>query len=102
MRNILVDHARAKRAAKRGAGAFREDIDKVAVDGIRHDRLLIIDEALNDLAKLSQRQCQIVEMRFFGGLSEEEIASVLGLSGRTVKRDWSMAKAFLQEHLSAS
>lgn len=100
MRNILVDHARAKKAQKRGAGANREDLDRVAVEGIRDDRVLVINDALLDLANLSPRQSQIVEMRFFGGLTEEEVAVVLGLSERTVKRDWAMAKAWLHERLA--
>jgi RNA polymerase sigma factor (TIGR02999 family) len=95
MRHILVDHARAKKAQKRDA-AF-QTIETFVTGGIAYDRVLIVNEALEDLARLSPRQSQIVEMRFFGGLSEQEIAAVLRLSHRTVKRDWAMAKAWLQD-----
>lgn len=100
MRNILVDHARAKKTIKRGEGAIHQDLDMIAAEGVHKDRLLIVHDALIELAKLSPRQCQIVEMRFFAGLTEEEIASVLSVSGRTVKRDWAMAKAWLQGYLN--
>lgn len=102
MRNILVDHARAKKAGKRGAGAIHEDLDGYAAGVFDIDRVLVVDAALVDLAKLSARQCQIVEMRFFAGMTEDEIAAALNLSGRTVKRDWVMAKAWLHDRLSPS
>lgn len=96
MRRILVDHARAKRARKRGAGLTLEELDQAVTRGFEEpDRILIVDEALGRLAAFAPRQCRIVEMRFFAGLTEEEIGEVLGLSARTVKRDWAMARAWL-------
>lgn len=101
MRNILVDYARSRNAAKRGGGARVElkDSDRSQPPG-RLEDLLSLDEALSRLSKLDERQCRIVEMRFFGGLSEEEIAEVLGISARTVKRDWTLARAWLHNELS--
>jgi RNA polymerase sigma-70 factor, ECF subfamily len=102
MRRILVDHARAKRARKRGAGVTLEELDQAVTRGFEEpDRILIVDEALGRLAAFAPRQCRIVEMRFFAGLTEEEIGEVLGLSARTVKRDWAMARAWLQGQFSA-
>lgn len=101
MRRILVDYARAKRADKRGG-----EIDTVVFDeGLlatkaRAPELLALDDALNQLAEMDRRQAQIVEMRFFGGLTEEETGDVLGISARTVKRDWRVAKAWLYKELS--
>jgi RNA polymerase sigma factor (TIGR02999 family) len=99
MRQILVDHARHRLAAKRGGGnnvaieeaaeiAYRQDVD-----------LLALDEALGDLARLDPRQSRVVELRFFGGLTENEIAGVLHVSPITVKRDWRMARAVLHHQL---
>jgi RNA polymerase sigma factor (TIGR02999 family) len=99
MRHILVDHARAKRAAKRGAAEAGEDLERYAAGDFDLTRVLAIDAALHELARLSERQCQVVEMRFFGDLTEEEIGMVLNLSTRTVKRDWTMAKAWLRDYL---
>jgi RNA polymerase sigma factor (TIGR02999 family) len=99
MRNILVDHARTKKAAKRGAAAIHQDLERCAAGDFDIDRVLMIDAALHQLATLSPRQCQVVEMRFFAGLTEEEIACALDLSRRTVKRDWAMAKAWLQDYI---
>ena len=102
MRRILVDHARAKRAVKRTQAEAVEDLDRYAAQDFDLTNVLAIDVALHELARLSERQCQIVEMRFFGGLTEEEIGAVLNLSQRTVKRDWSMAKAWLRDYLEPS
>ncbi len=99
MRNILVDHARAKRAQKRGPERVAFDLERCGAEGIPYDRILLVNDALDELSRLSARQGQVVEMRFFGGLTEEEVAEVLGLSERTVKRDWLMAKAWLQGRL---
>lgn len=96
MRHILVDHARAQRAEKREG--FHEAIsldDALVVSPGRSADLIALDEALERLAKLDERQSRIVVLRFFGGLSEEETAQVLGISARTVKRDWRVAKAWL-------
>lgn len=101
MRHVLVDHARKQRAAKRPDAHFRVDLDDVLlVSAGASDLVLQIDEALDSLEKLDARQCRIVEMRFFGGLTEEEIGEVLGIAPRTVKREWSMAKAWLRGRLS--
>ncbi len=96
MRRILVDYARTRGYAKRGGNALRVSFDeKTLADEERAADLLALDEALNQLAKLDLRQSQIVEMRFFGGLSVEETAAALNLSPATIKREWSAAKAFL-------
>lgn len=102
MRRVLVDHARTKRAAKRGAAPERLDLDRVeaTVPGIRQD-MLELDQALERLNQLSPRQSQVVELRYFAGLSEEEVAVVLGVDRRTVCRAWSMAKAFLYNALKS-
>jgi RNA polymerase sigma-70 factor (ECF subfamily) len=103
MRNILVDHARAQKANKRGQGwQFVEfDAALVAAPG-RGTELIALDDALNQLAKIDERQCRIVEMLYFSGLNEEQAAQVLGISSRTVKRDWRSAKAWLFRELQAS
>jgi RNA polymerase sigma factor (TIGR02999 family) len=102
MRRILVDHARAHQADKRGGGAATVAIDDdAALDGSadRAVDLLAIDEALGRLATLDARQARMVELRFFAGLTVEETALVLGLSPRSVKREWRMAKAWLRREL---
>ena len=96
MRRILVDFARAKAYAKRGGGALHLDLEEVAV--VSPDRgtdIVALDEALTALAALSPRQSQVIELRFFGGLSLEETADVLKVSVGTVRRDWSLARAWL-------
>jgi len=96
MRRILVDHARAHRYAKRGGGAVRVSLDQAAlVSQERAGELVALDEALTSLAAIDQRKSQVVELRFFGGMSVEETAAALGVSPITVKRDWSTAKAWL-------
>lgn len=101
MRWILVDYAKAHRAKKRGGGNARVELhDELGAIGDRHDEILGIDEALNRLKAWDSRQCQIVEMRFFGGMEEREIAEVLNVSQRTVRREWRMAKAWLKEQLA--
>jgi RNA polymerase sigma factor (TIGR02999 family) len=100
MRRILVDHARACRASKRSGG--RQDVELDERQGARHpdlDRLLILDQALSRLSQMDARQGRMVELMYFGGLTEEETAEVLGISVRTVKRDWSSARAWLQVQL---
>ena len=104
MRRILADHARRHRAAKRGGGAVRVPLELVeggapatpAGDDVAADDL---DAALEDLAKLDERQARVVELRFFGGLSIEETAEVLAVSPATVKRDWLVARAWLLREL---
>jgi RNA polymerase sigma factor (TIGR02999 family) len=98
MRRILVDYARQRIAAKRGGGVRPVDIDVIeAAAGVTvSEELLAVDEAVERLAALDSQQAQVVEMRYFGGLTVEETAEALGIAERTVKRDWAMAKAWLQ------
>jgi len=100
MRHILVDHARHKLAGKRGAGARHVSLSEtqIAVDDKLVD-VLILDEALGRLEKLSERLGRVVELRFFGGLSVEETAEALDVTPRTVKRDWRKARALLFQQL---
>jgi RNA polymerase sigma-70 factor, ECF subfamily len=101
MRRILVDYARERAAVKRGGGQQKISIDETLAISPEHcDLVTSLDSALERLVKLSPRQAKVVELRFFGGLTEEEIAEVLELSARTVKRDWRMAKAWLYDELS--
>jgi RNA polymerase sigma factor (TIGR02999 family) len=101
MRRILVDHAR-RRNLKRGGGVQHVSLEDTAiVGGDRSADLIALDDAMNELAKLDARKVQVVEMRFFGGLSVEETAEVLKVSAITVMRDWSTAKAWLYRELSA-
>jgi RNA polymerase sigma-70 factor (ECF subfamily) len=100
MRRILVDHARAKRSEKRGGKQQRVDLDGVPL--ITHEdiqRMVELDQALERLEKLDARQCRIVELRYLAGLDEQEIALLLGISERTVKRDWMAARAWLHSEL---
>ncbi len=100
MRRILVDHARAKARVKRGGGKHRVELDDDALlSPRRHDDVLAVDEALDHLAKLDQRQARIVELRFFGGLTVEEVARVLDVSKRTVEGEWTMIRAWLRREL---
>ena len=102
MRRVLVDHARRKHAQRRDAGeriAFNVEEIQAAIAGPHPADLCDVDEALNRLAKLDPRQAQIVELRFFGGLSSPETAEALGISEATVKRDWVMARAWLKGEL---
>ncbi len=100
MRHILVDLARARGNQKRGGGATQVALEEaLIVSAERGADVLALDEALQTLAKLNARQSQIVELRYFGGLSEEETAAVLQLSPRTVRRDWSLARAWLYREL---
>jgi RNA polymerase sigma-70 factor (ECF subfamily) len=100
MRRVLVDHARQANARKRDGGCkIPLEASLIYVDEQPHD-LLAIDEVLGRLAQLDPRQAEVVELRFFGGCSEEEIAEILGVSARTVKRDWRVARAWLYAELS--
>jgi RNA polymerase sigma factor (TIGR02999 family) len=99
MRRILVDHARSHNV-KRGAGVHHVRLDDVAVVSDRTCDLVGLDDALNALSRLDPRKVQIIEMRFFGGLSVEETAEVLRVSPATVRRDWSIAKFWLYRELS--
>ena len=101
MRHILVDYARSKQYAKRGGGARQVPLDEaLAVSEERAAELVALDDALEELARVDPRKCQVVELRYFGGLSVEETAEVLKVSAVTVMRDWSMAKAWLHRELS--
>lgn len=98
MRQILVDHARARDAAKRGAGEAAEPIASalsVAVQAMDVS-VIALDRALDELAAIDPDQARVVELRFFGGLTVEETAEVIGVSAGTVKREWSMARAWLR------
>lgn len=103
MRNILVDHARSQRTNKRGQGFQFVEFDAalIAAPG-RGQELIALDDALNQLAKIDERQCRIVEMLYFSGMNEEQAAQALGISSRTVKRDWRSAKAWLFRELQAT
>lgn len=102
MRRVLVDHARARTTGKRGGAAVRLSTDDVQIP--LEDRaadFVALDEALVELAKFDERKCKIVELRFFGGLTDEEISEVLGISTRTVLRDWKTARLWLYRELAA-
>ena len=100
MRQILVDYARRHAAAKRGSGDRPLSLDPEAVPGPgRSEELLELDEALAKLERLDERLGRVVELRFFGGLSVEEVGDAMGVSPRTVKRDWRKARAFLYQTL---
>jgi RNA polymerase sigma factor (TIGR02999 family) len=101
MRRILVDHARARQYAKRGGGAHRVSLDEaLLVCEERLAEVVALDDALSSLAEIDERKGQIVEMRFFGGLSIEETAEVLAVSPGTVMRDWTLAKAWLHREIN--
>jgi RNA polymerase sigma factor (TIGR02999 family) len=97
MRQILVDHARRHRADKRGGGAFVAELpeDVAANGGLAMDELVALSDALDRLSAVSPRLRSVVEMRFFAGLEEKEIAEALGVTTRTVERDWVKARAWL-------
>jgi RNA polymerase sigma factor (TIGR02999 family) len=100
MRRILVDAARARASKKRGGSAVKVHIDDTAVLSPAPDRsILALDEALTALSRLAPRQARVVELRYFGGLTEEEIVAALAISPRTVRRDWDFAKAWLSREL---
>ena len=102
MRRVLVDYAVARRAQKRGGGHAPESLDDaVAMAEARGDELLALDDALRQLQALDERHARIVECRFFGGMSIEETAEALGVSPATVKREWTLARAWLNRELSA-
>jgi len=101
MRRVLVDHARARGAIKRGGDRRRIALAEDAAIGLDQlDDLLALDEALHQLARLSERQARVVELRFFGGLSIEETAEMIGVSPRTVKGDWRVSRAWLERELA--
>lgn len=103
MRRVLVDAARRKNSEKRGGERVQVTLGE-AVRSTDPDQVdvMAIDEALTRLAKLDPRQCQVVELRYFGGLTEDEIAETLDVSSRTVRRDWKLARAWLYRELNAA
>lgn len=103
MRRILVDHARQRRSAKRDPGTYRiASMPGVEAATDRDPELLAVDEALTRLESLDGRQARIVELRFFGGLTVEETAEVVGISTATVKREWRTARAWLRRELDSA
>ncbi|MFN2454345.1 MAG: sigma-70 family RNA polymerase sigma factor [Pyrinomonadaceae bacterium] len=100
MRRILVDHARSHARLRRGGGARKISLDEIAaVSDERAAELIALDEALQSLAQVDARRSQVVELRFFGGLSNSEIAEVLKIAPNTVMRDWNMARAWLYREM---
>lgn len=101
MRRILMNHARDRAAEKRGGGARKISIEDAAVlSDERAEELLALEEALDTLANLDERKARVVELRYFGGLSVEETAEVLGVHPNTVTREWGQSKAFLHRELN--
>jgi RNA polymerase sigma-70 factor, ECF subfamily len=102
MRRVLIDYAMARRAQKRGGGRALESLedDALAVVQDRADEFIELDEALQRLMSLNERHARIVECRFYGGMSVEETADALGVSPATVKRDWMLARAWLNRELA--
>lgn len=103
MRRVLVDHARAHNAAARGGGMARVELEEgVAIAEERSTEVLQLDDALKRLEELNPRQAKVVELRYFGGLSVEQTASLLGIAPRSVKRDWALARIWLFKEMSKS
>ena len=103
MRRILIDHARRHAYAKRGGGAQQVSLEEAAtITPDQSAELIRLDEALTSLAEMDPRRSQVVELRYFGGLNNEEIAGVLNVSENTVTRDWNMARAWLYQELTGS
>jgi len=101
MRRILITHAQRQAYAKRGGGAVQVSLDETAIlSRERAGELIALDEALKALTAIDPRRCQVVELRFFGGLGNEEIAEVLKISPNTVTRDWNVAKAWLYREMN--
>ncbi len=100
MRQVLIQYARVRHARKRGGGAIRVEFSEALVPSPERDAdLIALDDALNGLAKFDPREARVVELRFFGGLTESETANVLGVSDRTVRREWDHARAWLLREL---
>jgi RNA polymerase sigma factor (TIGR02999 family) len=103
MRRVLVDYARAQRAGKRGGNVSIASLEiEPAAIPTDTDRIMALDAALERLAALDPRQCRIVELRYFAGLTLEETAETLSVSSRTVKRDWQLARAWLLDQLNGT
>lgn len=102
MRHILIDRARSRRATKRGSGAQKVSLEEIAdISNERAADLIALDDALTNLAQIDPRKAQIVELKYFGGMTIEEAAEVLKVSAPTVERDWKMAKIWLHRELKA-
>lgn len=104
MRRVLVDHARARLAVKRGDGAVVVSLDALepAAADAKFEEVLFVHDAIDRLEALDSKQAKVVEMHYFGGLTMQEVADALGVSRRTVHRDWAMAKSWLQREASAN
>ena len=103
MRRILVDHARSRGYQKRGGGALKVSFDEAVIGAEeRAAELIALDDALKDLAAIDPRKCQIVELRYFGGLSVDETAEVIGVSAVTIMREWRSAKGWLLRAINKS
>ncbi len=101
MRHILTDHVRRQKALKRGGDGRRVTLmDDVAITSNRSIDLLALDEAMTRLAQLDERKCRVIELRFFGGLTNDSVADVLGVSRATVADDWTVARAWLKSELT--
>jgi RNA polymerase sigma factor (TIGR02999 family) len=101
MRRILVEYARAQRSWKRGGGMRRVTLNEaLVVSSESNPEIIRLNEALDEMAKFDARKAEVVEMKYFGGLTAEEIASVLRISTQSVNRDWSLAKAWLVREMA--
>lgn len=101
MRQILVDHARKRDAAKRGGGQRAVTFDEALVAGDRPDELIALDAALEELAKIDERKARVIELHYFGGLTQDEVAEAVGVHVNTVARDLRLAEAWIHQHLRA-
>jgi RNA polymerase sigma factor (TIGR02999 family) len=100
MRRILVDHARASHAQRRGGGAAQVDLDKVQLGGGEQKiDVLMLDEALQELERIDPRAAQVIELRYFGGYTDKEVVEALGVSLATVRRDWEFARSWLFDRM---
>ena len=103
MRRILVDHARKKHAVKRGGGTVVTSLERGLPLSVQSgEDVIAVDDALQRLAKLSERQAQVVEMRFFGGMTVPEVSDALDVAQRTIELDWQFARAWLRRELGAT
>jgi RNA polymerase sigma-70 factor, ECF subfamily len=100
MRRVLVDHARAHKAGMRGGNLQRVELEEgIAITKERSNEMLVLDDALNELEKVNPRQAKVVELRYFAGLSVEEIAAILQIGPRSVEREWASARVWLFERI---
>jgi RNA polymerase sigma-70 factor (ECF subfamily) len=100
MRRVLVDHARARNAGMRGGDLHRVELEEgIAISKERSSELIVLDDALKELEKVNPRQAKVVELRYFAGLSVDEIAAILNIASRSVQRDWALARVWLFERI---